>query len=94
MSDLSLESVQGALTPAEVAAKLPGNVHRATVLRWIAEGCRGVKLETILVGGRQFVLPAQLEEFLDRLNADRRLPARADDDRVADAEAQLKALLK
>lgn len=40
------------------------NLNAATVWRWASRGVRGRKLRTILVGGRRFVLVADLEDFL------------------------------
>jgi len=45
-------------------AKLVG-VNLATVWRWTLHGVRGRKLRSIHVGGRRFVLAADLEEFLN-----------------------------
>lgn len=50
------------LSLTKAAQRLNKNV--ATVWRWAAHGVRGRKLRTILVGGRRYVLIADLEEFL------------------------------
>ncbi|MDB4367969.1 DUF1580 domain-containing protein [Mariniblastus sp.] len=39
--------------------------HRSTVHRWRLRGARGVKLETILVGGRRFTSREALLRFFD-----------------------------
>lgn len=52
------------LSLAEVAKKLPGRPHISTVHRWRLRGVRGVKLETVLVGGRRFTSDAALAEFV------------------------------
>ena len=49
---------------------IPGNPHCATVWRWATKGVRGVKLATIIIGGRRMVTPQALEDFLIALNAD------------------------
>lgn len=46
------------------AAKLVG-VHVRTVWRWALHGVKGHILPTKLIGGRRFVLRADLEAFLD-----------------------------
>jgi Protein of unknown function (DUF1580) len=40
------------------------NVHVGTVWRWSLHGVRGRKLPTLLIGGRRYVLAADLEAFL------------------------------
>ena len=42
------------LTFTEAAKSLPGRPNVATLWRWRTAGCRGVKLETILVGGKRY----------------------------------------
>jgi hypothetical protein len=39
-------------------------VHVATVWRWVLTGVRGKKLSTMMIGGRRYVLRADLETFL------------------------------
>jgi hypothetical protein len=50
------------LTLRQVALLL--HVHIATVWRWCLKGVRGRILRTTRVGGRRFVLPADLAAFL------------------------------
>jgi Helix-turn-helix domain/Protein of unknown function (DUF1580) len=71
-------------------ARLLG-VHVATVWRWVLTGVRGRKLPTILVGGRRYVLAADLEAFLARSDEPARpaTPRPVDDvrrDEVVDAQ--------
>ena len=40
-------------------------VHLTTVWRWTLDGVRGRRLKTILIGGRRYVLEADLLTFLD-----------------------------
>lgn len=49
---------------------IPGRPNISTCWRWATHGVRGVKLATVIIGGRRFVTMAALEEFLSRLNAD------------------------
>ena len=74
----------------EVARRL--GVHTSSVWRWKLRGSGGRKLRTFLVGGRRYVLIADLEAFLaaghephDR-DAMARFPTA---DRVTAAEAAL-----
>lgn len=48
-------------TPAE----MPNRPHIATVWRWIKRGCRGVKLETVLVGGRRYTSRESIFRFVE-----------------------------
>ncbi|MGB0768285.1 MAG: helix-turn-helix domain-containing protein [Phycisphaeraceae bacterium] len=50
----------------EVAKML--HVHSSTVWRWKLQGVRGVKLNTIIIGGTRYVLESDLNEFLVGLN--------------------------
>jgi hypothetical protein len=69
------------LTLAAVARRFPPSrrgrpVHVGTVVRWITEGARlrdGTRLHLLAtrLPGRWVVEPAALQEFLDRLTADR-----------------------
>jgi hypothetical protein len=43
--------------------------HIATLHRWITRGCRGVTLESFLVGGARCTTAALVEKFLSALNA-------------------------
>jgi hypothetical protein len=59
----------------EAAAKLlPGNAAGGTVCyhsiyRWITRGCRGVKLESICAGNKQFTSAEALDRFVRSLTA-------------------------
>lgn len=72
----------GRLTLTQVAQQL--GVHVATTWRWALYGVKGRRLRTVAVGGRRFVLPADLEAFLaqdggQRHDADADLHRRAAD---------------
>jgi len=52
------------------ASKLvQGHPHVSTFHRWRLRGIRGVKLETVLVGGRRYVSRESLRRFCEELNA-------------------------
>ncbi|MCA9259302.1 MAG: helix-turn-helix domain-containing protein [Planctomycetales bacterium] len=93
MANLTLEDLSRALSVPEVARKLRRD--KATVYGWVSSGVRGVRLRSILVGGRRFVMPEAVEEFVAQLSA--ALDQAAEDDEREDlteaAEAQLDALL-
>jgi hypothetical protein len=48
--------------------EVPGNPHVSTLIRWAHHGIRGVKLETVMVGGRRFTSVEAVHRFLARLN--------------------------
>lgn len=50
------------LSLSEVAKDV--GVHVATVWRWVLSGVRGRKLRSVHVGGRRYVLRADLDAFL------------------------------
>lgn len=53
---------------AKASADVPGNPHISTLIRWSLHGVKGIKLETVLVGGRRFTSVEAIHRFLTRLN--------------------------
>ncbi|MEX1229639.1 MAG: DUF1580 domain-containing protein [Planctomycetaceae bacterium] len=49
---------------------IPGRPNISTCWRWATHGVRGVKLKTVIIGGRRFVTMQSLEDFLAALNVD------------------------
>jgi len=39
--------------------------HVSTLWRWCLKGCKGVKLDSICIGGKRFVTAAAIDEFID-----------------------------
>jgi hypothetical protein len=68
MIDVSKEQIR---TLSQVTRIVPGNPHVATLHRWRLRGVKGVKLETVLVGGRRFTSVEALARFTERLNGGR-----------------------
>lgn len=64
------------LTFREAAKLLPGRPHVSTIHRWRLRGIRGVKLQTVRVGGRRYVSAGSLARFI------------AETTRAADASAE------
>ncbi len=53
----------------EAAAQFPGRrPSRATMWRWYLRGCKGVKLETLLIGGQRYTSKAAIERFIQAQN--------------------------
>lgn len=58
------------ITLAEACRRVPPDgVSTATMARWIQRGVRGVKLETIVIGGRRLTSVESLSRFFTAQNA-------------------------
>lgn len=60
----------------EAAARLPSSragkrIHVSSVYRWAGRGVRGVRLETVSIGGATKTSVQALQRFADRLSAAR-----------------------
>jgi hypothetical protein len=53
---------------SKASKEIPGNPHVSTVIRWSHRGVRGVKLETVIVGGRRFTSLEAIDRFIYRLS--------------------------
>lgn len=62
MIDISSEKL---LTFSQAAEKLPSRPHTSALHRWTNSGIRGIKLETILIGGRRFTSWEALQRFVE-----------------------------
>ena len=62
MIDLWKEAV---LSMKGAAASLPHHPHVSTVYRWHLYGIRGIKLETVLIGGKRFTSEQALQRFCE-----------------------------
>jgi hypothetical protein len=54
---------------AAAAKLLPGEPHLATLHRWRSRGVKGVKLETLVIGGRRFTSLEALGRFIEATTA-------------------------
>ena len=52
----------------EAAALLPGRPHLSSLHRWMRRGVRGIRLETVLIGGRRFTSREALQRFVDAVS--------------------------
>jgi len=72
--DFTIDMSEETLIPvAEVPQKLPPrpsgkNVHVTSVYCWINHGVRGVKLESLKVGGTTYTSTEALQRFAERLS--------------------------
>lgn len=66
MIDLSNETV---FPVTEAPKHIPGRPSQASVWRWVLKGIGGVKLESILIGGKRFTSEESIQRFCDRRTA-------------------------
>lgn len=57
------------LTPAEATREFPGRPALRTIWRWMQRGVRGVKLESITIGGRRFTSREAGQRFIEATTA-------------------------
>jgi hypothetical protein len=55
--------------PAEMERLTGDRIHRATAERWRMRGCRGVRLETVLIGGKRYCSSEALQRFVEATTA-------------------------
>jgi len=71
----------------------PDGISDATMARWIQRGVRGVKLETLMIGGRRFTSKEAICRFIAAQNADEQpAPAITPAQRRRQSEAARQAL--
>ena len=66
MIDIQTETV---VPVSKIPSHSPSRPHIATCRRWIQRGCRGVKLETVLIGGKRYTSLEALRRFIERTTA-------------------------
>ena len=73
MLDISTETlIPLARVPKAVPSRHPGKVvNVSTVWRWATSGCRGIRLETVTIGGGRFTSKEALQRFTERLSQPR-----------------------
>ena len=52
----------------EAAAHVPALSHSSTVQRWFLRGIRGIRLETVLIGGKRYTSAEVLDRFYRAIN--------------------------
>jgi hypothetical protein len=79
----------------QAAASLPTRPNLSTIFRWMQRGCRGIRLETILIGGTRHTSTEALQRFFEATTAaadGQPIPSRTNrrrDTDVATAEKEL-----
>ena len=83
------------LTLADAAASYKKRLHVSTLHRWRLRGIRGIKLETILIGGVRYTSTRSLQEFAEKTTAaadGKAIPNRTSNQREADLDRAEKVL--
>lgn len=66
LRDLREDQPLSLLDAADFLSKLTGQKpHVSTLWRWCLKGCKGVRLESICIGGKRFVTAAAIERFIE-----------------------------
>jgi Protein of unknown function (DUF1580) len=89
--------IEQLVTFAEASKLLPGRPSLNALWRWRTHGVRGVKLETILVGGKRYTSREALQRFIERTTAaadGKVLPSRTTRQRKREDNATNEALLE
>jgi hypothetical protein len=67
---MAIDHAAESLVPFNAAPKIiPGRPHISTLHRWRLRGCRGVRLETCLVGGRRYTSEEAIARFIAATSA-------------------------
>jgi len=64
--DLTTETV---FPVSEAPQHIPGRPSKASCWRWVLQGVGGIKLESILIGGKRFTSHAAIQRFVDQRTA-------------------------
>ena len=83
------QASQQSILPQRRRGKRP---HVATLYRWAQRGLRGVRLETIRVGGTLCTSVEAIQRFFERLSIDEMQPTTSSKETAEDAERILSEL--
>lgn len=62
---MTIDTQSETLVPINAApSHIPTRPHVATVWRWIQRGVRGVRLDTVLIGGKRFTSTEAIARFI------------------------------
>lgn len=76
---------------AEAGRSLPPKPGPSTLWRWHRRGISGVKLETVVIGGRRYTSQEALRRFVDATTAARESSPKTTPDRSAATESTLRS---
>ena len=57
------------ISVSELPKSLPGSIHISTVFRWMKRGCRGIRLETVRIGGLRYTSKQAVLRFIEETTA-------------------------
>jgi hypothetical protein len=60
---------QQLLTLRQASKQIPSRPHVATLWRWVNKGCRGIRLESWLIGGLRYTSEEAIEKFFAQTNS-------------------------
>src|SRR5947208_2365717 len=52
----------------QASSDVPGNPSYCTLVRWALRGRRGIRLETVMIGGRRYTSREAIDRFISRTN--------------------------
>ena len=68
---MAIDPFQDELIPlSHIARSLPNKPSPACLWRWHRRGVKGIRLETVVVGGRRYTTRAAWDEFVRRTTAE------------------------
>ena len=78
------------LSLSEAAKALPGKISTSTIWRWATSGQRGIRLDSLRIGGRLYTSRRALQSFCEAVS--QRVVVEKPHYRDANAEAELAEL--
>jgi hypothetical protein len=80
---------QTLLTLKQASKETPSRPHVATMWRWVNRGCRGVRLESWMIGGLRYTSVEALEKFFAQMNSKPVEPSAKRAEAIDQAEKEL-----
>lgn len=75
LRDLQNDKPMSLPDAAEYLGRLTGQKpHVSTIYRWCLKGCKGVRLDSICIGGKRFVTATAIERFIEASTESRAAP--------------------
>ena len=68
MIDIQNETL---MTVREISESLPTHPHIGTIWRWYARGLHGIRLDTVMIGGRRMSSREAMQRFTEQTTAHR-----------------------
>jgi hypothetical protein len=55
------------MTMTQASKEIPGRPALSTLWRWANKGCRGIKLDTLMVGGTRYTSTRAVQQFFEAI---------------------------